>query len=138
MWIIKIVNILLFLILFLPDIISAQGRNNLWLLGYQSGQIGPTTTLRANVDFSSGNAVVSPVTRKMKLKETQGNISDSNGNNAILRIYNSVGEIIGKRAAQVYGGYVTQDVYIAELPSGMYVVRLETEKEVYVGKFVKE
>jgi Secretion system C-terminal sorting domain len=60
------------------------------------------------------------------------------GHSASFSIYNSVGELIGKRAAQVYGGYVTQDVYVAELPSGMYVVRLETEREVYVGKFVKE
>jgi Secretion system C-terminal sorting domain len=60
------------------------------------------------------------------------------GNKASLSIYNSVGEIIDKRAAQVYGGYVTQDVYVAELPSGVYIVRLESEKEVFVGKFVKE
>ena len=46
--------------------------------------------------------------------------------------------LIGKRAVFVYGGYVTQDVYVAELPSGMYIVRLETEREVYNGKFVKQ
>ncbi len=79
----KLIGLLFIIINVSPALFTnlySQGRNNLWLLGYQSGQIGPTTSLRANVDFSTGNAVVSPVTRKMKLSETQGNISDVNGN----------------------------------------------------------
>lgn len=61
------------------------------------------------------------------------------GKKASLIIYNSVGEIIGKRKAAVYnGGYVTQDVYIKDLPNGIYIVQLQTEKEVFTGKFLKE
>jgi hypothetical protein len=56
----------------------------------------------------------------------------------LINIYNSVGELIGSRDLNVYGGYATQDVYVAELPSGMYIVRLDGEKEVFVGKFLKE
>jgi hypothetical protein len=36
----------------------SQGRNNLWLLGFQNIIAAPTTSLRANVDFSTGNAVI--------------------------------------------------------------------------------
>ena len=40
--------------------------------------------------------------------------------------------------APVIDGYATQDVVIDKLPKGMYIVRMETEREVHSAKFVKQ
>ncbi len=66
------------------------------------------------------------------------NAMNMNGSKATLNIYNSVGELIGSRNLNIYGGYATQDIYIETLPAGIYIVRLEGERDVFVGKFVKE
>jgi Secretion system C-terminal sorting domain len=108
-----------------------------YFLGADTGTVCDSITIGLNAELRMQNAELkvspNPASSIITL-----NASRVKGNKASFSIFNSVGELIGKRAAQVYGGYVTQDVYIAELPAGMYVVRLETEKEVYVGKFVKE
>lgn len=65
------------------------------------------------------------------------NAMDVKGSKAILKIYNAVGELIGSRRINVYGGFATQDVNVETLPTGIYIVRMEGEKAVYVGKFVK-
>jgi hypothetical protein len=57
---------------------SGQAVNNIWLLGHQTVN-GPISQ-KGTIDFSSGIANIFPTTRKMKFQETQGNISDANGN----------------------------------------------------------
>ena len=108
-----------------------------YFLGAEVGSVCDSITIGFNAEFRMQNAELkvspNPATTVITI-----NASRVKGHKASFSIFNSVGVLIGKREAQVYGGYVTQDVYVAELPSGMYVVRLETEREVYVGKFVKE
>jgi hypothetical protein len=53
----------------------SQGRNNLWMLGYYPDPLG-----KANIEFSSGTPVITPVNRSIKLSLTLANITDSNGN----------------------------------------------------------
>ena len=57
---------------------SAQGINNLWLLGYNGSSGIPWGG--TNIDFSSGSPVISYVNRSMNFSTSNGVISDSNGN----------------------------------------------------------
>lgn len=74
----------LFLIYYLivPVLIFAQGRNNNWLVGYNSGITPPFNTCeRAKIYFPSGNISIQPMLNsKMNFLATEGNISDKNGN----------------------------------------------------------
>ena len=108
-----------------------------YFLGPVVGSVCDSITIGFNAEFRMKNEELkispNPATTVVTF-----NASRVKGHKASFSIYSSIGELIGKRDAQVYGGFVTQDVYIQELPSGIYIVRLETEWEVYVGKFVKE
>jgi len=54
---------------------NSQGRNNLWMLGYNSGPLS-----KANIEFSSGAPIVTSVNRAINLSLTFANITDNNGN----------------------------------------------------------
>lgn len=54
---------------------NSQGRDNLWMLGYYPDPMG-----KANIEFSSGAPVITPVNRDIKLSLTFANITDNNGN----------------------------------------------------------
>jgi hypothetical protein len=73
---IKTIIILLFL-LSRNFIVSGQGIDNLWLMGYQC-----CTTLfhPMNLNFSSGSLVIDTVRRTMNMNCTNGQICDKNGN----------------------------------------------------------
>ena len=69
------------LIFFITTSAIGQGVSNIWLLGHRTGNLDPyTISLKGTINYLSGNAVVTPSIRKMIFYETQGNISDSNGN----------------------------------------------------------
>ena len=59
------------------------------------------------------------------------------GKNAILQFYNLNGQLIDELKNPVQGGYLTYSSSFASQPDGLYIVRLQTEKEVLTGKFVK-
>jgi hypothetical protein len=74
-------GILILLVLYQPVIALSQGLNNTWLLGYQDTATPPYSTMpKARINFMSGSDSVVLDTRKMRFINSQGNISDKNGN----------------------------------------------------------
>ncbi|RYE16380.1 MAG: T9SS type A sorting domain-containing protein [Sphingobacteriales bacterium] len=68
----------LLLFYFLSTFCYCQGLNNLWLLGARVFYQTPND--RAQIDFSSGSAVLSPIQFPMNIKDVAANITDKNGN----------------------------------------------------------
>ena len=66
------------------------------------------------------------------------NAAELKGKRGILEFYNSNGQMLSKSSQSIDGGYLMQSSSFASQPSGVYVVRLQTEKEVLVGRFVKQ
>jgi hypothetical protein len=65
------------------------------------------------------------------------NAAELKGKRGLLEFYNSNGQLLSKSSQLIDGGYFMQSSSFASQPSGVYIVRLQTEKEVLVGKFVK-
>jgi len=65
------------------------------------------------------------------------NAAELKGKRGVLEFYNSNGQLLSKSTQTIDGGYFMQSSSFALQPSGVYVVRLQTEKEVLTGKFVK-
>ncbi len=65
------------------------------------------------------------------------NAAELKGKQGVLEFYNSNGQLLSKSSQSIDGGYLMQSSSFASQPSGVYVVRLLTEKEVLVGRFVK-
>ncbi len=59
------------------------------------------------------------------------------GRSATLQFYNLNGQLIDEVKSPVQGGYFTYSSTFSSQPDGLYIVRLQTEKEVLTGKFVK-
>ncbi len=78
---IYLLSIILFIVLLLKSVLSfAQGKNHQWLIGYQSGALPYSTSLRARFEFTQNNAIIVPDSFKMAFDPTQANICDENGN----------------------------------------------------------
>jgi len=60
--------------------LHSQGLSNQFLLGYADTFDIYTSSAKARIDFNSGSPVVTSENRKMRFYETQGNISDAQGN----------------------------------------------------------
>lgn len=73
----------------------AQGHNHTWLLGYHYNISNPTDTM-ARMDFTTSSYSLVPYLRKMPFGDTEGNISDENGNFLMssngIWIANSIGD----------------------------------------------
>ncbi len=54
-----------------------------------------------------------------------------------LQFYSTNGQLVDEVRIQSDGGYFTYSSSFASQPDGLYIVRLQTEKEVLTGKFVK-
>jgi hypothetical protein len=65
------------------------------------------------------------------------NAEELKGRKATLQFYNTNGQLIESLQSGVDGGYFTHSTSFAAQPNGLYIVRLQTEKEVLTGKFVK-
>lgn len=65
------------------------------------------------------------------------NAAELKGKRGVLEFYNSNGQLLSTSTQTIDGGYFMQSSSFASQPSGVYVVRLQTEKEVLTGKFVK-
>ena len=83
-------SVMLLIILLFNSKSFSQGLNHTWLLGY----ITSDTLMRIN--FDSSNATLLTEIRKMPFQETEGNISDKNGNFLMssngIWIANSIGD----------------------------------------------
>ncbi len=65
------------------------------------------------------------------------NAEQLHGKDAILQFYNLNGQLIDEVRSPVHGGYFTNSTSFTSQPDGLYIVRLQTKKEVLTGKFVK-
>jgi hypothetical protein len=98
----KIIQIKIGMILFVfnTSFCFSQGFNHTWLLGYDIGlfDTNVVTSTKARLNFDANNVTVIPETRPMPFYETQGNISDVNGNLLIASngcwIANSTGNMM--------------------------------------------
>ena len=57
---------------------NSQGRDNIWLMGYDTNSSPPWGAL--SIDFNSGSPVIDTSYREMELNNTHSNISDTLGN----------------------------------------------------------
>ncbi|MBK9637573.1 MAG: T9SS type A sorting domain-containing protein [Bacteroidetes bacterium] len=59
------------------------------------------------------------------------------GRNATLEFYNINGQLMERITSETDGSYFSKSSSFSSQADGVYIVRLSTEKEVLVGKFVK-
>jgi hypothetical protein len=71
-------TLILSLLLFKVSLLFAQGVNNLWLSGYNSG--GGSGFGGTNIDFNSGAPIIYQQNRPMNITESFSSICDKNGN----------------------------------------------------------
>jgi hypothetical protein len=72
-----------------------------------------------------------------RIKTAFVNAKGLRGKKANLQIFNSAGQLVFTHNSPADGEYFTLDVDMSPYMDAMYVVRLETEKEMVSGKFVK-
>src|ERR1041384_4739714 len=65
------------LLLLISSNVFAQGVDNLWVMGYESGSGPPFGGI--NMDFTGGNLTINYLFRNMNFGETNGVICDKNG-----------------------------------------------------------
>jgi hypothetical protein len=65
------------------------------------------------------------------------NAEELKGRKATLQFYNTNGQLIESMQSGVDGGYFTHSASFASQPDGVYIIRLQTEKEILTGKCVK-
>ncbi|MFN0189889.1 MAG: T9SS type A sorting domain-containing protein [Bacteroidia bacterium] len=65
------------------------------------------------------------------------NAEELKGRSGSLQIFNSSGQLIYDTKANIDGGYYSSSSLFSYPSNGVYIVRLQTDKEVLTGKFVK-
>ena len=65
------------------------------------------------------------------------NAEELQGRNATLEFYNINGQLMERITSETDGSYFSKSSSFSSQANGVYIVRLSTEKEVLVGKFVK-
>ena len=65
------------------------------------------------------------------------NAEELQGRNATLEFYNINGQLMERITSETDGSYFSKSSSFSSQADGVYIVRLSTEKEVLVGKFVK-
>ena len=65
------------------------------------------------------------------------NAEELQGRNATLEFYNINGQLIESISSETDGSYFSKSSSFASQTDGVYIVRLQTDKEVLTGKFVK-
>jgi hypothetical protein len=73
-----------------------------------------------------------------RIKTAFVNAKGLRGKKATLQIFNSAGQLVFTHSSPTDGEYFTLDVDMSHYMDAMYVVRLETEKEMVGGKFFKK
>ena len=65
------------------------------------------------------------------------NAKELKGRSGSLQIFNSSGQLIYGTKANIDGGYYSSSSLFSYPSIGVYIVRLQTDKEVLTSKFVK-
>jgi hypothetical protein len=65
------------------------------------------------------------------------NAEELKGRKATLEFYNINGQLMERISSETDGSYFSKSSYFSSQADGIYIVRLSTEKEVLVGRFVK-
>ena len=68
---------ILYIVLFLPCLLFGQGRNNLWLSGYNSG--GGSGFGGTNIEFNASQPNIYQHNRPMNITESFASITDTSG-----------------------------------------------------------
>jgi len=66
------------------------------------------------------------------------NAEGMHGRTATIQLTNMLGEIVFQKEEEITGIYISATLHLASLHSGMYSIRVETEKEILKAKIVKE
>ena len=118
-------------------------------LDYQLGALtgSPCDTITAinNLQVTENNAIIN-VTYIPTWGKLFVNAEKLKGPNAVLTIYDAAGKQVYTTARRLSplgaggstGGYFTHEVNCSAFFNGMYILSLQTEKEVLVKRFVKE
>jgi len=104
-----------FVLFLFPAMLLSQGINNLWMMGYLS-QAGPPWG-GINMDFKTGQPVISYVSREMEFKRAVSTICDSSGN--LLFVTNGVYIADATGDTMMNGSGLNPSVYTSWYPDGL-------------------
>ena len=65
------------------------------------------------------------------------NAEKLSGRTANVQFFSSSGQLLDELTESINAGFFTNSSSYASQPDGVYIIRLITEKEVLIGKFVK-
>ncbi|MGR6087475.1 MAG: T9SS type A sorting domain-containing protein [Arcticibacter sp.] len=111
----RIILVHVFLLMFQPTALS-QGRNNLWMMGY-GGLTPPTLLGGIDVNFSSGQPIISYVPREMEFKRAVSTITDSSGN--LLFVTNGFYITDASGDTMQNGSGLNPSIYTSWYPDGL-------------------
>ena len=99
------------------QVCAQQGLNNLWMGGTNSE--APIPFGGTDVEFSSGNAVVSYVQRDIDFRRTSANITDANGN----LLFSTNGAYLANASGDTLlnGNGLSPSWYTSQFPGGLYI-----------------
>lgn len=106
-----------------------------YFLGADSTSICDSITYISFVTQSLSTISVSPNPASAFITINAQQIKDKV---VLLFVYDNLGNEIDHMKTKSNNGFVTQDVYVGNLNSGMYIVKLQTEYGVYTTKFIKQ
>jgi hypothetical protein len=116
----RIILVHVFLLMFPPTALS-QGRNNLWMMGY-GGLTPPTLLGGIDVNFSSGQPIISYIPREMEFKRAVSTITDNSGN--LLFVTNGFYIADATGDTMQNGSGLNPSVYTSWYPDGLPPVQM--------------
>ncbi|MEO8589122.1 MAG: T9SS type A sorting domain-containing protein [Flavobacteriales bacterium] len=101
----------------LPFVNAQQGMNNLWLGGFDSD--GPPPFGGIDLDFETGNMVISTISRSIGYRRTSANITDMNGE----LLFSTNGAYIANATGDTMlnGTGLNPSDYTSSYPEGLYI-----------------
>ena len=112
----KKVKYVIILLLLLPSKLSSQGINNLWMMGY--GGLPATPPFGGiDINFISGQSVITYLNRSMEFRRAVSTICDSSGN--LLFVTNGVYIADATGDTMLNGSGLNPSVYTSWYPDGL-------------------
>ena len=112
----KKVKYVIILLLLLPSKLSSQGINNLWMMGY--GGLPATPPFGGiDINFISGQSVITYLNRSMEFRRAVSTICDSSGN--LLFVTNGVYIADATGDTMQNGSGLNPSVYTSWYPAGL-------------------